>query len=202
MFNKDFIGALSLIVAFMSYLPYVRSMFAGKTKPHAFSWLVWGTVISITFFAQYTENAGAGSWATGLSACACLGIGIAALFRGEKNITKSDWLVFLVTLSAIPLWIITHDPFWSVVLVTGIDAAAYFPTFRKSYAKPDEEAASKYVLTAIKYLLSLVALENYSIVTTIYPFVSFFMEISIVAMLLWRRNVLSKNQLNIPIPSK
>ena len=191
MLSKDVIGILSLIIALLSYAPYVRSVFVANTKPHAFSWLVWGTVSAIAFFAQFVNNAGAGGWVTGFSALACLGIGILALFRGEKDITRGDWISFLSTVLAIPLWIITDDPLWSVLLVTGIDAAAYYPTFRKSYSKPDEELAFKYVLTAFKYLLSLLALENYTIVTGIYPFVSFFMEIGIVAMLLWRRSAVS-----------
>ena len=38
----------------------------------------------------------------------------------------------------------------------------YYPTFRKSYAKPHEELASKYVLTVVRYLLSLLALEHFT----------------------------------------
>ena len=100
-------------------------------------------------------------------------------------------MAFLTTFLAIPLWVVTSDPLWSVLLVTGIDAVAYYPTFRKSYAKPHEELASKYVLTVIRYLLSLLALEHFTVVTSVYQVVSIFMEIGIVIMLLWRRTVLA-----------
>jgi hypothetical protein len=189
---KDIFGLLSLTIAIVSYVPYFRSIFVANTKPHAFTWLVWGTVMAIAFFAQLSDKAGAGSWGTGLSAAFCLGIGIVALFRGEKHITRGDWIAFLTTFLAIPLWVVTSDPLWSVLLVTGIDAVAYYPTFRKSYAKPDEELAFKYVLTVIRYLFSLLALEHYTVVTSVYQFVSIFMEIGIVIMLLWRRAVLTK----------
>jgi uncharacterized membrane protein SpoIIM required for sporulation len=125
-----------------------------------------------------------------LSGAFCLGIGVIARFRGEQHITRGDWIAFIVTLLAIPLWIATSDPLWSVLLVTGIDAVAYYPTFRKSYAKPDEELAFKYILTVIRNLFSLLALENFSVVTSIYQLVSICMEIGIVVMLLWRRAVL------------
>lgn len=192
---KDILGLLSLAIALMSYVPYVRSIFYGNTKPHAFSWLVWGAVSAIAFYAQLVGNGGAGGWVTGFSATACLGIGIIALFRGEKHATRGDWIAFITTLSAIPLWVITSDPLWSVLLVTGIDAVAYYPTLRKSYSKPNEELAFKYVLTAIKHLLSLLALESCTIVTGVYPFVSLFMEVAIVVLLLWRRSVLAKPEL-------
>jgi hypothetical protein len=188
---KDMFGLLSLLLAVVSYVPYVRSIFVGSTKPHAFTWLVWGTVMAVAFFAQLSDKAGPGSWATGLSAAFCLGIGIIALFRGEEHITRGDWIAFLTTFLAIPLWIVTSDPLWSVLLVTGIDAVAYYPNFRKSYAKPHEELAFKYVLTVIRYLLSLLALEHFTVVTSVYQVVSIFMEIAIVIMLLWRRAALA-----------
>jgi len=78
----------------------------------------------LPFFAQLSDKAGAGSWATGLSAAFCLDIGILALFRGEKHITRGDWIAFLTTFLAIPLWVVTSDLLWSVLLVTGIDAIA------------------------------------------------------------------------------
>jgi hypothetical protein len=189
---KDVLGLLSAFLAVVSYVPYVRSIFVANTKPRAFTWLVWGTVMAIAFLAQLSERAGAGSWGTGLSAAFCLCIGIIALFRGETQITRGDWIAFLTTALAIPLWVATSDPLWSVLLVTGIDAIAYYPTFRKSYSKPDEELAFKYVLTVVRYLLSLMALEHYSVVTSVYQIVSIFMEAGIVVMLLWRRAALGR----------
>ena len=189
---KDVFGLLSLTLSVVSYVPYVRSIFVANTKPHAFTWLVWGAVMAIAFVAQMLDKAGAGVWATGLSAAFCLGIGIVALFRGEKNITRGDWIAFVVTLLAIPLWVVTSDPLWSVLLVTAIDAIAYYPTFRKSYVKPDEELAFKYVLTVIRYVFSLLALERYTVVTCVYQLVSIVMEMAIVVMLLWRRTALRK----------
>src|SRR5215475_6486252 len=154
---KDAFGLLSLVLSIVSYVPYLRSIFVANTRPHAFTWLVWGAVMAIAFVAQLYGRAGAGSWSTGLSAAFCLAIGIIALFRGEKHITRGDWIALLTTLAAIPLWVATSDPLWSVLLVTAIDAVAYYPTVRKSWAKPDEELAFKYVLSDIRYLFSLLA---------------------------------------------
>lgn len=122
-------GFLSLLLSVASYVPYIRSILVANTKPHAFTWLVWGTVMAIAFVAQLSDRAGAGSWATGLSAAFCLAIAIIALFRGEKHITRGDRIAFLATFLAIPLWVVTSDPLWSVLLVTGIDARRLLPHF-------------------------------------------------------------------------
>lgn len=189
---KDLLGILSIILAFASYGPYIRSIFVANTKPHAFSWLVWGISSAITFAAQLTGGAGAGGWVTGFSAAVCLGVGVLAIFRGEKDITRGDWISFLATIAAIPLWVLTDNPLWSVVLVTTIDTVAYYPTFRKSYSKPHEELALKYSLTALKHALSVLALQNFTVVTSLYPLAGVVAEAGVVAMLVWRRKALAR----------
>jgi hypothetical protein len=52
--------------------------------------------------------------------------------------------------------------------------------------------ASKYILTVIRYLFSLLALERFTIVTSVYQLVSIVMESAVVIMLLWRRSVRKK----------
>jgi hypothetical protein len=49
---KEIFGAASLILAVVSYVPYVRSIFVANTKPHAFTWLVWGAVMAIAFWLK------------------------------------------------------------------------------------------------------------------------------------------------------
>lgn len=39
---KDLLGLLSAFLAVVSYVPYLRSIFVANTRPHAFTWLVWG----------------------------------------------------------------------------------------------------------------------------------------------------------------
>jgi hypothetical protein len=57
---QEMVGLLSLLLSVASYVPYVRSIFVANTKPHAFTWLVWGAVMAIAFFAQLSDRAGAG----------------------------------------------------------------------------------------------------------------------------------------------
>ncbi|MFN3826985.1 MAG: hypothetical protein ACK4NR_05095 [Micavibrio sp.] len=188
--DKDFLGYLSLVVAFASYIPYVVSTIRGHTKPHVFSWIIWGLVTAIVFVAQTTENAGPGGWATGFSAFFLLLIAALGFHYGEKQRTRGDWIAFLATLSAIPLWYVTKNPLWSVLLVTTIDVVAYYPTLRKSWHKPKEEMALKYILTAVKYCASLMALQHYSLITVVYPLASLVMELAVIILLFLRRRQL------------
>jgi hypothetical protein len=192
MFDKELFGFISLACATVGYGSYIWSIFKGRTKPHAFSWIVWGTVTAIIFCAQVSKQAGVGAWATGATAIVCFAISILAMWRGEKNITRSDWLTFIGALAGIPLWYFTKDPFWSVILVTVIGELGAYPTFRKSYFKPHEEMAFMYILDIAKYALSLAAIGHYSIVTALYPAIIVLSNSLFVLMLLWRRHVILK----------
>lgn len=182
----ELFGALAVLMMVCSRGNYFRSIFQGKTKPHAFSWFIWGTISSIGFAAQVAEGAGPGSWARGFAAATCFILVVVALMRGKNNIKRSDWVTFAVSLAAIPLWVATKTPVWSVILVCIIDTLGYYPTVRKSWEKPDEEAAISYIFSACGAFFSILALEHYTISTWLYSAVLAWSNASM-ALFLWVR---------------
>jgi len=187
--NQNMIGLFSVLCAAIGYGSYIRSVLRNRTKPHLFSWGVWTLLMGIVFFAQMEKGAGAGGWVTGFSAAACLVIAILSITRGEKHITRSDWLALVGALITIPVWRITHDPLWAVILATAIDAMAYYPTFRKSYAKPYEENVPTYTIDTFKWIVALFALGSYSTTTMLYPLFLLGANSCLVGMILWRRSI-------------
>jgi uncharacterized membrane protein HdeD (DUF308 family) len=181
------IGWATIIIGLLTYIPYFWSIYKKQTKPHVFSWFIWGLLGAIAFFAQIADGAGPGAWVNGVTAFICFVIAAIALKFGEKNITRSDWITFLGALSAIPVWYVTQNPLYAIILVTVIDALGFSPTFRKSWLKPWEENALTYGLSAGKYALSLLAIENYTMTTVLYSASLVFMNGVFVAMLLFRR---------------
>ena len=79
-----------------------------------------------------------------------------------------------------------------MIIISVIDALGFYPTFRKSYHKPWEEFLTHYSLASIKFLLSLFALEQFNLTTTLYPASLIFMNAAFLAMTLWRRRVLPR----------
>jgi hypothetical protein len=191
---KEYLGYISLVIAFSSYAPYIRSVLIKQTKPHVFSWIIWGVLTSIGFFAQYSKGAGPGAWATGFVACGCFIVALLAIKEGEKNITKGDTMMFIAALMAIPAWYFTKEPLTAVILITIIDAiGGYYPTLRKSYYNPLEEMMTTYVLGIIQIIISLCALENYSLTTMLYPVFVAFANGGLIVLVLWRRSVIKNH---------
>src|ERR1700722_1412247 len=89
---KEVVGFASLLIAIVGYVPYVKNILKGNTKPHALSWLVWAVLSAIAFAVQLTHNAGAGAWLMGFTALVTFTIFLLSLRYGERNILIVDWL--------------------------------------------------------------------------------------------------------------
>lgn len=191
-YYKLLLGILAVIIGIFSYIPYFRDLFAGKTKPHAFSWFVWAILTGIAFAAQINQHAGPGAWITGITALVCLIVSIISIIKGKRDFPLFDWLCLISSFFAIVLWWYTKNPTASVILITITDALAFLPTFRKSYHSPHEETAIMFAFASVKFALALVALQTYTIATYLYPASLVFMNGIFVAMLIIRRKQLKK----------
>jgi hypothetical protein len=130
---------------------------------------VWGVLTGIAFVAQVTSKGGFGTWVTGFTAFICVLIFLLALWRGTKDFPLTDWLALAGAGLALLLWLITNGPLAAVILITLIDMIGFIPTFRKSYSKPSEETLFTYMLSGLKFILGILALQHFSTVTILYP---------------------------------
>lgn len=103
------------------------------------------------------------------------------------TITRSDWIYFSIGLLSLPLWYVTSDPLWAVVVLTFVDLVGFIPTFQKSYHNPHGEHVGFYILMGARNFISLLALENYSLTTTLFPAAVGIATIIFVVMLYVRR---------------
>jgi hypothetical protein len=183
-------GILSLVALAAAVLPYFIGIARGTIKPHMFSWLLWTLTMGITGIAQWSQGAGPGAWAMLAGAALNLVVVALAIRYGEKHITRSDWIMLTAGLCAIPLWFFTHDPLWSVILVTSIDIAGYGPTFRKAWSRPQEEGAMLFVLSTGWTLASLFAMHDRALVNVLAPTAYAAANIALVSYLIIRRRAL------------
>lgn len=167
---KQTIGIIAVILTFVGYVPYIRDTIKGKTKPHVYTWFIWGFVTLIAYFLQIAAHAGPGSFVTLAAALVCLFIFLLGLTKkGDKNLTKSDTVFFLLALLALCIWLFAKQPVISVILLSTIDMLGFVPTIRKSWKKPYEETLFSYEMNTFRFVLALIALEQYTIVTMLYP---------------------------------
>lgn len=184
---KSGVGLVTLIIAVLSYSLYFRNIFRGKTKPHTISWLIWAVLNGVTFLTQRTNGAGAGGWITGFSAGAAVLIFIAAIYYGEKNITKLDWYCVAGSMVSLSFWYLYPSGPAEVIFASVTFALGFVPTYRKGFMKPYSETAMTFALNGTKFLIAIAALEQFNLATVLYPSVVAITNLGFVALLLARR---------------
>lgn len=193
---KNIIGIIAVLLVFIGYIPYFRDILKGKTIPHVYSWFLWGFVTFIVFTLQISDKAGSGAFVT-LAAASMCAVVIALSFLKQKSkfdITFSDTLFLLLAFFSLGMWLIAKQPVLSAILATATDLLGFAPTIRKSWKKPYSETLSLYALNTLRFGLALFALQNYSIVTALYPVSWVFANGLFALMLVLRRKQVKKGK--------
>ena len=188
MLYKDLLSAVAIVLTLIAFLPYIRSIINNSIKPHVFSWVIWGSTTFVVFLAQLEDDAGVGAWPIGVSGIITIFIALLAYIkRADISLTRTDWLFFVSAMSSLPLWYLTSDPLWAVVVLTTVDVLGFGPTVRKAYSQPHSESVLFFSLFAARNVIVIMALENYSITTVLFPVVIAASCLLLIVMILYRR---------------
>jgi hypothetical protein len=167
---KEILSAIAIVATIAIFIPYILSIHRGTTRPHVFSWIIWGLGTFVVFLAQLAANGGVGAWPTAVSGVLTAYIAVAAYLKhADRGITRTDWVFLFVALTALPCWYFTSDPLWAVLILTGVDMAGFGPTFRKSWHHPYDEPIGLYLLSVPRNIVAILALEEYSLTTILFP---------------------------------
>ena len=188
---KELLAATAILLTIAMYVPYIRSIHDGRTKPHAISWLIWTISTFVVFLAQLAGNAGSGAWPIGVSGLVTAYIAILAYRnRADTSVTRTDWVFLAAAVAALPCWLLTSNPLLAVVLLTGVELVGFGPTFRFAFVQPHEERIGFYLLGAVRSALTIAALEYYSLTTALFPAAKGVVCVILVAMIWYRRTQL------------
>jgi hypothetical protein len=189
---KEIYSTAAITLTLMAYFPYIRSIILGKIKPHVFSWVIWGITTFVVFLAQLEDKGGLGAWPIGVSGIITLFVALLSYIkRADIAITKMDWIFFILALSSLPLWYLSSDPLWAVVILTTVDLFGFVPTIRKAYIEPYSESQSFFALFVVRNVVAIMALENYSVTTVLFPVAISIACVFLMAMIASRRKIVS-----------
>ncbi len=189
---KELLGVIAIGLTLIAFLPYIRSIFRGETKPHVFSWVIWGVTTFIVFLAQLADSGGAGAWPIGVSGVITLYVAYLAYRKKSDNtITRMDYIFLSLAMLSLPLWFLTSDPVWAVVILTTVDVLGFGPTFRKAYFFPHAELLMFYLIFVVRNMIALMALQHYSVTTVLFPLVTALTCMLFILMVVIRRRMVA-----------
>lgn len=166
---KTVIAVIAVALVFIGYIPYFKDIIRGKTIPHVYSWFIWTLETFIIYALQVSGGAGPGAWTNLAVIIIGISIFLLGLRNGKKDITKTDTVFFILSFVALFLWLVVKQPVLSVILVSSIDILGFVPTVRKSWNKPHSETLSMWELGALRHFLSILALNQYNLLTWFNP---------------------------------
>jgi len=185
----DFRTVLTIIASslvFIGYGPYVRDTLKGKTKPHAYSWLVGVIVTAISAAGQVYGHAGIATLVLVFVTLLTFVILLLSLKYGVRHGTRLDKTCLLFCLLALPFWAVSKNPLVTVVLVNIIDAVGFIPTLTKAHKYPYSETMFSYQMNVIRFALVILAVSHYTLINLMYP-VTWFICNSIFVVLISSR---------------
>lgn len=184
---KLVLGVVTALFALPTFIPYIRDIIAGKTEPHTYSWLIWTILQTIGVIAGLRAGGGYGLWGLALGAFFCSVIFLLSLRYGTKNITRFDAYCLAAALVTLALYLFTDNGLLAVSLVAVIDFVGFLPTFRKGWEEPYSETLFTFGLSAFGNLLSMFALQEYTLTTVLYVGSLLFTNTTFSLMLWYRR---------------
>ena len=190
--DKPLLSMLATVLTVLAYLPYIRSILSGHTRPHVFTWIIWSLATGTAFFAVLETGGGAGAWPIGFSCAVSLFVAWQAFIkRTDITITHTDWLLFFAALAAIPLWLVANDPLWAVILITLIELLGFGPTMRKTWFQPHSESMSFLMILIVRNTLIIAALDRLTLATVLFPAAAAVACGVLVAIMIWRRPLIT-----------
>lgn len=185
---KTGLGALAIGLTLAALGPYLLASLVGRIRPHVYSWVIWGLTTLIVFATTLMHGGGMGAWPLGVSAVLTLAVAAAAWWRrGDVTITRSDRGFLVIAMSTLPLWYLTADPLYAVVVLTLVDLLGFGPTLRKAFTQPESESALFFLVFALRNAAVIGALEHYALATTLFPAAIGVACLTLVVIVLMRR---------------
>lgn len=189
---KELLSLVAIALTLFAFLPYIRSILQGKTRPHVFSWLIWGSTTFVVFLAQLADRGGAGAWPIGVSGVITLYVAFLAYVKNsDTTITRADWYFLISAMTSLPLWYLTSDPLWAVVILTTVDVIGFGPTLRKAYHYPFQEQLLFYAMFVARNAIAIAALEHYSLTTVLFPAATAVACLALILVVAHRRRILA-----------
>jgi hypothetical protein len=118
--------------------------------------------------------------------------------QGQKRHHDKRHDFLILAFVSLLIWLFAKQPVISVLLATTVDLLGFAPTIRKSWTKPYSETLSFYFLNTIRFILAVISLQRYTIITALYPTTWFLANGLFAILLILRRKQLSKKTMLKP----
>lgn len=166
---KEFAGYLSMVLIFLSAIPYICSILKHETTPTKSSWIIWA-VIGFALLVTYRDSgAKATVWAAVAGFINPCVIAILSIKYGKPGWTNLDLVCIGGAILSLVIWKGLSMPIIALVAAIVTDAFGAIPTIRSVWKNPNIEKPLAWVLFSIASLINMFAVEKWEFSLILYP---------------------------------
>ena len=189
-------GFISGILVVIAYIPYLKDILRGKTKPERASWLIWFILGGISFFSQEAKGATNSLWLIGTENLGILAVFLLSLKYGTGGLTKLDLLGLAAAAFGLLMWSTTKEAAIALYIVLTINLIAALLTIHKTYNNPKSETLLTWLLAGIGGIFAILSVGTWNLVVLSYPIYHVIINFSVVITILFSERKLVKNRRN------
>jgi hypothetical protein len=157
---------LSIVIATLSYIPYIAGILRGKIKPHPITWLSWAIITLVLALVYLTNGGGYATYTTLYMAAICVIVFTLSIKSHVKiAIKKVDIACFVISMIALIIWWLGVWAALSVILLTAAQVFGFIPSIRKAYHRPNDESSYTWAVNSFRYVLMAVIVEVFTLTT-------------------------------------
>lgn len=161
------------------YVPYIRDIFKGTTKPERATWFIWSVLTTILLFAQLAKGATNSIWLTVVQALGVIIIFILSLRFGEGGLQRRDLVALGAAGIGLAAWFVTKDAAIALWLTILIDFSGAVLTIIKAYREPETETQSTWILSSIAGIFGALAVGAFSLELLAFPVYVFLVNLAV-----------------------
>lgn len=200
--SSQLVGQIAGILALLSVIPYLVSIFQGKTKPSRAAYAIWLTIDVIITAGYVAAGARSTAWVFVAFTLTTIVIFLLSLKYGMGGFNKFDLYCFAAAALIIVVWINTGNPLVALYMGLSAKMIGYLPVIKKSYLYPKTENTLSWAMAAVASLLNLFALTSLQLSMVLAPLSTALADTLIASLLLFPSWRFMKDKNFLPVPQK
>ena len=181
-------GLLAFLVMLVGYVPYVLSIFKGRTKPSRVSWWIWTLLGTVNFASYWQSGAIETMWVHGIIVVGPFTIALLSVRHGMGGSSRLDRFTLVGCALSLVLWGTTGSAALGLFFNLLVDSIAAIPTVSKAWKQPETENLPAWLISLLGYGINLLAIKVWTPFAASYPVYLVVLTIVIIgAILLGRR---------------
>ena len=182
---------ITLIIALYGHISYGLEIPKRTLRPKAITWLIWGVLSTCVAVIQLRHGAGLGSVGAITGAVSGYILAITAWTYGHRHIHEADIVSIVLAMGALICWGIFGDTI-AVIISSLVYIVGFVPSLVRAWRAPHNERLTPFMTAWLKYALSLLILQSFSLETVIYPAILSVANLLFVLFLIARRKTVPK----------